>query len=67
MGTSHLMECHHQVLKIWEWVIIHKNHLTAAHIPRKLNTAADKESDQIMLALNGCSKVFEYGIRKFMV
>ena len=44
MGTSHSMECHHQVLKIWEWAIIHKNHLSAAHIPGKLNTFADKES-----------------------
>ena len=44
MGTSHLMECHHQVLKIWEWAIIHKKHRSAAHIPGKLNTVADKES-----------------------
>ena len=44
MGTSHSMECHHQVLKIWEWAIIHKNHLSAAHIPGKLNTVADNES-----------------------
>ena len=26
METSHSTECHHQVLKIWEWAIIHKNH-----------------------------------------
>ena len=38
------MECLHQVLKIWEWAIIHKNHLSAAHIPGKLNTVADRES-----------------------
>ena len=38
MGTSHSMECHHEVLKIWEWAIIHKNYLSAAHIPGKLNT-----------------------------
>ena len=44
MGTSHSMECHHQVLKNWEWTIIHKNHLSAAHVPGKLNTVADKES-----------------------
>ena len=44
MGTSHSMECHHEVLKIWEWAIIYKNHLSAAHIPGKLNTVADKES-----------------------
>ena len=44
MGTSHSMECHHQVLKIWEWEIIHKNHLSAAHIPGKVKTVADKES-----------------------
>ena len=55
MSTSHSMECHHQVLKIWEWAIIHKNHLSAAHIPGKLNTVTDKESRYIMLILNGCS------------
>ena len=44
MGTSHSMECDHQVLRIWERAIIHKNHLSAAHIPGKLNTVADKES-----------------------
>ena len=44
LGTSHSMECYHQVLKIWEWAIIHKNQLSAAHIPGKLNTVADKES-----------------------
>ena len=44
MGTSHSMECHHQVLNIWEWAIIHKSHLSVAHIPGKLNTVADKES-----------------------
>ena len=43
MGTSHSMECHHQVLKILEWAIIHKNHLSVAHISGKLNTVADKE------------------------
>ena len=44
MGTSHLMECHQQVLKIWEREIINKNHLSVAHIPGQLNTLADKES-----------------------
>ena len=44
METSHSMECHHEVLKIWEWAIIYKNHLSAAHIPGKLNTVAEKES-----------------------
>ena len=44
MGTSHSMECHHEVLKIWKWSIIYKNHLSAAHIPGKLNTVGDKES-----------------------
>ena len=43
-GTSYSTECHHQVLKIWKWAIIHKNNLLAAHIPGKLNTVADKES-----------------------
>ena len=44
METSHSTECHHQILKIWEWAIIHKNRLSAAHIPGKLNTVAEKES-----------------------
>ena len=38
------MECHHQVLKIWKWAIIHKSHISAAHIPGKLNRVVDKES-----------------------
>ena len=44
MGTSNSMECHHEVLKIWEGAIIHKNHLSTTHIPVKLNPVADKES-----------------------
>ena len=44
MGTSHSMECHHQVLKIWEWTVIQKNYLSLAHISKKLNTVAEKES-----------------------
>ena len=38
------MECHHQVLKIWEWASLHKNHLSAAHIPGKLKRVTDKKS-----------------------
>ena len=38
MGISRSMECHHQVLRIWEWAISHKNHFSAAHTPGKLNT-----------------------------
>ena len=53
MGTPYSVECHHEVLKTWEWAIIHKNHLSAVHIQGKLNTVADL--DQIMLILNGCS------------
>ena len=44
METSYSMKCHHQFLKIWELVIIHKNHLSVAQIPEKLNTVVDKES-----------------------
>ena len=44
MVTAHAKECHHEVLKTWEWAIIHKNLLSAAHIPGKLNTVANKES-----------------------
>ena len=43
MGTSNSMECYHEVLKIWKWAIIHKNYLSTAHIPGKLNTVAHKE------------------------
>ena len=50
-GTSQSMECHHQVLRIC------KNHLSAAHIPGKLNTFADKDTS---------IKVFESGIKTFM-
>ena len=41
------MECDQEALKIWEWAIIHKNLLSAAHIPGKLSTVADKESRSI--------------------
>ena len=44
MGASHSMECHHEVLKICEWAIIYKIHLSAANIPGKRNTVADKKS-----------------------
>ena len=44
MGASHLKECHHQVLKILEWAIIHKNYLSATNISWKLDSVADKES-----------------------
>ena len=44
METSHSMTCRHQFLKIWEWAIIHKNHLSVAQVPEKLNTVADKVS-----------------------
>ena len=44
IGTLHSVECHHQVLTLWKWAIIHKNHLSAPHIPGKLNKVADKES-----------------------
>ena len=67
MGTSHSIECHHQSLKIWEWAIIHKNHLSAAHIPEKLNTVADKESrsNHVESELDAPTKGFESGIRTF--
>ena len=43
MGATHSKEFLEQVLKIWEWAIIHKNHLSAALIPGKLNTVIDKK------------------------
>ena len=59
MGTSNSMECHHQVLKIWGWAIIHKNHLSTAYIPGKVNKVADKESQSNHVNT-------ESGIRTFM-
>ena len=59
MGTSHSMECHHKVLKIWEWAIIYKNHLSADHIPGKLNTWLTRNLDAPI-------KFFESSIRTFM-
>ena len=44
MGTCHFKEINALVVEIWEWCIQHKIWLTAAHIPRRDNTAADKES-----------------------
>ena len=44
MGISRSMERHHQLPKIWEWEITHKNHLSAACIPGKLNTVPEKKS-----------------------
>ena len=47
MGTSHSMECDQETLKIWEWAIIHKHLLSAAHITGKLSTVVHKESRSI--------------------
>ena len=44
MGISRSMERHHQLLKNWEMEITHKNHLSAAYIPGKLNILPDKKS-----------------------
>ena len=66
MGASHSMECHHQVLKIWEWAIIHKNHLSAAHILGKLNTVSDKKSRSNHVDTEWMLQVFKSGIGTFM-
>ena len=68
MGTSHLMECHRQVLKLWKWAIIHKNHLSAGHNARKLNAVADKycRSKSCWYWIDAPIKDFESGIRIFM-
>ena len=65
IGTSHSMECHYQVLEIWEWAIIHKNHRSAAPISGKLNTVVDKESRSNHVDTEWMlqSFLFESGIR----
>ena len=44
MGTCHSKANNMLVGNIWEWCIAHNVWLTAAHIPGKQNTIADKES-----------------------
>ena len=58
------MECHHQVLKIWEWASLHKKHLSAAHIPGKLKRVADKKSpsNHVDTEWMLLSKFFQSGI-----
>ena len=65
IGTSHSMECHYQVLEIWKWAIIHKNHRSAAPISGKLNTVVDKESRSNHVDTEWMlqSFLFESGIR----
>ena len=42
--SYHIIEIHYQVLKIWKWAIIHKNHLSSAHNSEKLTTVVVMES-----------------------
>ena len=47
MGTSHSMACNNLVFDIWNWCIPRNIWLSTAHIPGRLNTAADSESRKI--------------------
>lgn len=49
MGTSHSVNCNQITYTIWDWCIKHDVWVSAAHIPGKLNTAADTESRRVNL------------------
>ena len=44
MGGTHSLECNHIARTIWMWCITQDIWLSAAHLPGKCNTAADKAS-----------------------
>lgn len=44
MGGTHSLECNHIARTIWMWCITRDIWLSAAHLPGKCNTAADKAS-----------------------
>ena len=44
MGTSHSNKCNFLAKQIWEWCVNRAIWLSVAHIPRKHNVIADKES-----------------------
>ena len=47
MGTSHSKLCNELIFELWNWCIPRNIWLSTAHIPGKLNTAADEESRKI--------------------
>ena len=49
MGSSHSQTCNQITFSIWQWCLSHRVWLSAAHIPGKENTAADRESRKINL------------------
>ena len=65
MGTSHSMECRDQVINIWEWKIIHKNHLSAAHISGKLNPEKESQSNHVGTEWIVQSKVLNLALEHF--
>ena len=44
MGGTHSLDCNHIARTIWMWCIARGIWLSAAHLPGKCNTAADKAS-----------------------
>ena len=44
MGRTHSLKCNHITRTIWMWCIARDIWLSAAHLPGKCNTAADKAS-----------------------
>ena len=44
MGTSHSPLCTALIFELWNWCIPRNIWLSTAHIPGRLNTAADQES-----------------------
>ena len=55
MGTSHSMDCHYLIVRIWEWAMKSNIQSTAAHITGKQNIIADRELGFVILIRNGCS------------
>ena len=47
MGTSHSDACNDITFTIWSWCVAHNIWISAAHIPGKQNTTADKESRRL--------------------
>ena len=52
MGTTHSMECHHQLLKIREWDIIHKIIFQQLTFQGNQTQLLTRNLDQIMFILN---------------
>ena len=53
MGGTHSLECNHIARTIWMWYITQDIWLSAAHLPGKCNTAADKPPEFLMTIQSG--------------